>query len=108
MIKSNYKQLQFVLNYAILIQGGEDLSKKDKLLERLLSRPKDFTFEEVVTLLGHYGYYMTSGGKTGGSRVSFTDGKGDYIRVHKPHPRSILKLYQVDDVIIALSERGLI
>jgi len=84
------------------------LSRREKLLERFLSRSKDITFEETITLLGHYGYSIIRGGKSGGSRVSFTDGKGDYIRIHKPHPGNILKLYQVDDVIIALSERGLI
>ena len=84
------------------------MSKRDKLLERFLSRPKDITFEETTTLMGHFGYYIVRGGKTGGSRASFTDGKGDYIRIHKPHPGNILKLYQVDDIIIALSERGLI
>ncbi|MCL2662709.1 MAG: type II toxin-antitoxin system HicA family toxin [Oscillospiraceae bacterium] len=84
------------------------MSKRDKLLGRFLSRPKDITFEETTTLMGHFGYYIASGGKTGGSRVSFTDGKGDYIRIHKPHPNSILKLYQVDDILTALSERGLL
>jgi len=84
------------------------LSRRDKLLERFLSRPKNITFEETATLMGHYSYFIASGGKTGGSRVSFTDGKGDYIRIHKPHPSNTLKLYQVDDIIVALSERGLI
>jgi hypothetical protein len=32
------------------------MSKKEKLLRRLLSRPKDFTFNETVTLLGQPGY----------------------------------------------------
>jgi hypothetical protein len=94
--------------YYVIIHWGEELSKKDKLLEKLLSRPKDFTFKEATTLMGQYGYSIVRGGKTGGSRVSFTNGKGDYLRVHKPHPRNVLKLYQVDDLIIALSERGLI
>jgi len=89
-------------------QGGDGLSRRDKLLGRFLSRPKDITFEDTTTLMGQYGYYIAGGGKTGGSRVSFTNGKGDYIRIHKPHPRNIMKLYQVDDIITALSERELI
>ena len=84
------------------------LSKKDKLLARLQSRPSDFSFAELTTLLGHFNYSIMRGGKTGGSRVSFTDGKGDYLRMHKPHPRGILKLYQVDDVISSLKERGML
>jgi hypothetical protein len=81
---------------------------KEKLVERLRRRPSDFTFEELAALLGHYGYVMANPGKTGGSRVAFTNSEGDYIRIHKPHPRDILKLYQVDDIIAALAERGLI
>ena len=84
------------------------LSKKDKQLNRLLSRPSDFSFDELVTLLGQVGYHPVKGGKTGGSRVSFSDGLGDYLRIHKPHPGNILKLYQIDDVIASLKERGLL
>jgi hypothetical protein len=84
------------------------LSKKDKLINRLLSRPTDFTFDELTTLLGAFGYHIATAGKTGGSRVAFVNGNNDYIRLHKPHPRSILKLYQVDDIIAALKERRLI
>ena len=32
------------------------MGKKEKLIERLKSKPKDFTFEELETLLG-YLYY---------------------------------------------------
>jgi len=84
------------------------MSKRGKLLDRFLSRPVDFSFDELITLLGYFGYYIVKGGKTGGSRVSFTNGKGDYLRIHKPHPRNILKLYQIDDIYASLVERGLL
>jgi hypothetical protein len=84
------------------------LSKKEKAIERLLSRPKDFTFDELKTLLSRFGYALTETGKTSGSRVTFVNDDGDYIRLHKPHPRNILKPYQVDDIITALKERKLI
>ena len=84
------------------------MSKKEKLTERLLSHPKDFTFEELTTLLSRFGYTLQTAGKTGGSRVAFANEDGDYIRLHKPHPRNILKQYQIDDVIFVLSERGLL
>ena len=84
------------------------MSKRGKLLARFLSRPVDFSFDELITLLGYFGYYIVKGGKTGGSKVSFTNGKGDYLRIHKPHPRNILKLYQIDDVYASLVERGLL
>lgn len=84
------------------------MSKADKLLERLLSHPKDFTFDELVTLLGHFGYTEVRSGKTGGSRVAFIKDDNDYIRLHKPHPRKILKPYQVNNLIQDLEERGLL
>jgi hypothetical protein len=84
------------------------LSKKEKLVRRLLSRPADFTFDELTTLLKSLGYAMETAGKTGGSRVAFTNEDGNYIRLHKPHPRNILKLYQVDAIVANLTERGLL
>ena len=84
------------------------MSQKEKLLSRILSNPKDFTFQEMITLLNQFGYSEVSGGKTGGSRVTFSNEKKDYIRIHKPHPRNILKSYQVKNLINDLRERGLI
>jgi hypothetical protein len=84
------------------------LSKKEKLVARLLSRPTDFTFQELSTLLRYFGFTEVGSGKTGGSRVAFVDDSGDYIRLHRPHPRNILKPYQVGDIVTALSERKLL
>ncbi len=84
------------------------MSKKEKLLQRLLLRPKDFSFDEVIQLMGFFGYRIAPGGKTGGSRITFTNDNKDYIRMHKPHPRSILKAYQVQNLINDLEERDLI
>ena len=92
---------------AILYTGGDDVSKKDKLVARLLKKPKDFTFEELVALLGYLGYTQVQAGKTCGSRVAFSNGS-DYIRLHKPHPRNILKAYQVNEIVLHLQERGLL
>ena len=84
------------------------MSKKEKLARRFKSRPTDFTFDELITLLRSLGYSMETAGKTSGSRMAFANQDGDYIRVHKPHPRNILKLYQIDDIVANLSERGLL
>jgi len=73
-----------------------------------LLKSKDFTFEELSALLGFFGYQQANLGETSGSRVAFVDEEGDYIRSHKPHPRNILKPYQVNDIIVALQERGLL
>ncbi len=82
------------------------MSRHEKLLERLLSRPNDFTFTELLTLLKHFGYTQCAPGTTGGSRVMFTDEHNNVIRLHKPHPRNILKRYQIDDIVAALKEGG--
>ena len=84
------------------------MSKKEKLLARLKEKPKDFSFDEVVQLMGYFGYNIVAGGKTGGSRVAFSNDKKDYIRMHRPHPKSILKAYQVQNLIDDLKERELI
>jgi len=84
------------------------VSRQDKLIERLLSYPTDFSFSELTALLGRFGYLISNVGRTSGSRVKFVNVEGDYIRLHKPHPRNILKPYQINDIIIALRERGLI
>jgi hypothetical protein len=78
-------------NFDILIKEAY-VSKKEKLINRLKSRPADFTFSELTTLLGALGYLQVESGKTGGSRVAFTK-NGDYIRLHKPHPGNELKRY---------------
>lgn len=73
------------------------MSKKDKLLIRFLAKPRDFTYDELVRLLGSYGYRETQKGRTSGSRVAFVNKKsGHIIMFHKPHPRPILKSYQLN------------
>jgi len=85
------------------------MSKAEKLVKRLLSRPKDFTYNELRKLLDALGYEESQSGKTSGSRVAFIDLKTKHIiRLHKPHPNNELKQYQMDQVIEELKGRGLI
>lgn len=84
------------------------MSKKEKLIAKLLQKPKDLTFEEVIQLMNYFGYGLATGGKTGGSRIAFANDNKDYIRMHKPHPRNVLKAYQVQNLIDDLKERDLI
>ena len=80
------------------------MSKIDKLIVRLLSYPKDFTYSELKKLLSSFGYSEVQGS---GSRVCFS--KDDHkIKLHKPHPGNELKTYQLDLVIEALTKKGLI
>ena len=85
------------------------MSKDERLLKRLLARPKNFTYTELKKLLVSLGYIGSQSGKTSGSRVAFIDKKANHIiRLHKPHPRNELKQYQIDQVIEELKTRGLI
>jgi HicA-like toxin of HicAB toxin-antitoxin system len=82
------------------------MSKKEKLIERLLALPSDFTWDELIKILAHYGYGEIGGGKTGGSRRKFADASKHIISLHKPHPGNILKHYQVKEVVTSLREHG--
>ena len=74
------------------------MSTHEKLLKRFLSFPKDFTWSELTKLLRKYGYEQNSKGKTSGSRVEFENPESDIsLNLHKPHPRNILKPYQLKD-----------
>lgn len=81
--------------------------KREKLIQRLLFVPKNFTFEEMQTLLEILGFEMSNKGKTSGSRVKFYNGK-TIIILHKPHPRKELLEYQVKQIIEKLKEDELI
>lgn len=85
------------------------MGQKDKLIARLKSNPKNFTFDEAETLLGYFSYYRSNKGKTSGSRVMFTsDMYQAKITLHKPHPRKELLEYQVKQLIEILQQEGLI
>ena len=79
------------------------MSKKDKLLERLREIPKDFTFDEMRTLLEFLGFEMVNKGKTSGSRVKFIK-SNQIIILHKPHPRKELLEYQIKQILDILEQ----
>ena len=84
------------------------MGRAEKLIDRLLSRPKDFGWDELVRLLAGFGYQVVNRGKTGGSRRRFVHHEFGHITLHEPHPTKILKKYQVDQIIETLEEKGLI
>lgn len=43
------------------------MGQKEKLIARLLSQPKDFTFSDMETLLGYFEYKRNDKGRTSGS-----------------------------------------
>ena len=85
------------------------MGRKEKMLARLKSIPKDFTFDEVETLLESLGYKKVNKGKTGGSRVMFVNDESNVkILLHKPHPRKELLEYQVRQLKEQLEQEGLL
>ena len=85
------------------------MSKKEKLLKRFMSIPSDFSWVELVSLLKLFGYVEASTGKTGGSRRKFINPQTkEMINLHKPHPKEILKQYQMKQIKEHLEEKGLL
>lgn len=83
------------------------MSRKDKLIDRLLKKPKDFTFDEMKSLLFYFGYELKQGGT--GSGVKFIkEESNEVINFHKPHPSGIMKQYVLNQVIEKLRKDGLL
>ena len=85
------------------------MSKDEKLVQLFLARPKDFTYDELRTMLKIFGYEEDQGGKTSGSRVAFYNKMTRHIiRLHKPHQGNKLKMYQIDLVREELEGKGIV
>jgi hypothetical protein len=75
------------------------MSKKNKLISRFLNMPSDFHYDEMVNLLGYFGFNEVKKGKTSGSRVKFENEEEVPIILHKPHPSGIMKRYQMKQIM---------
>lgn len=79
------------------------MTTREKLIDRFISKPTDFTYSELARLLSFFGYGEVQGT---GSRVVFVNGTNNRkIKLHKPHPGKILRRYQLD--LIEQELRGL-
>lgn len=84
------------------------MSRIEKEIERLKSKPKDYTYDEAKSLLNKLGFYENNKGKTSGFRVTFINKDDIKIDMHKPHPDNVIKMYKIKDIIKILNEKGLI
>ena len=84
------------------------MGTKEKLRNRFLKMPSDFTFDEMQRLLEGYGYEKSNKGKTSGSRLIFKNGNKRPMMLHKPHPGNIVKEYAMKQVFEDLKEAGFI
>ena len=83
------------------------MSRLEKLKERILSKPKDYTYTEAKNLLRQLGFEEKNKGRTSGSRVAFyreTDKR--VILLHKPHPGDVMDIGAVKSFVAYLHEMG--
>lgn len=78
-----------------------------KKINKLLKKPKNFTFEEMVSLLSYLGYDLKQSGTGSGVKFIKID-SSEVINFHKPHPNGILKKYILEQVIEKLRKDGLL
>jgi len=83
--------------------------KKDKIIARFLTTPKDFTFDELVKLFTILGFQTGNKGKTSGSRIEFINKDLDLkYFAHKPHPNNSIKTYVIKQIKEFLTQNKLL
>lgn len=88
-------------------KGAGIMSKLEKAKQRILLKPKDYTYTEAKYLLSQMGFEEYNKGKTSGSRVKFyrlLDKK--VILLHKPHPGDIMNIGAVKQLVEYLMQIG--
>jgi len=82
----------------------DGMSRKEKLKEKLLSRPSNFTWDEAIRLMGQCHFVLV---KNSGSRRVFKHKKsGLKIFLHEPHPQNTLLDYAMEMLIEGLTSVG--
>jgi predicted RNA binding protein YcfA (HicA-like mRNA interferase family) len=80
------------------------MTRKQKLLYRLLSRPRNFSWDEAVAVASACGFELF---RNDGSARAFRHRlSGVKLYLHEPHPEKILLRYAVDRLIEALRNAG--
>lgn len=86
------------------------MSQFEKLWERFLLVPSDFTYEKLRKIMKHYGYSENNKGKTSGSRVGFIkrdDVEKTTIFLHKPHGSdAYVRKAAIRSIIAAMERNG--
>jgi predicted RNA binding protein YcfA (HicA-like mRNA interferase family) len=85
------------------------MSRHEKLREKLLKFPRNFTYDEMITLLKDYGYIKEERRRSSGSAVMFYNKElSDKIMFHKPHPEKELKRYILEMIIEKLKNNKML
>lgn len=83
------------------------MNRREKLIKRFRTLPKDFSFEEVIALFQGCGFALENKGATSGSRVKFYNDKDqNSFIMHKPHPNNVVKGYVMRDILNFLLNNG--
>lgn len=94
MLRNKTENTIFATKYSYICL----VSKKEKLIKRFLEMPSVFHYDELVSLLGYFGFQEIKQGKTSGSRVRFLNSDGVPLMLYKPHPTGIIKQYQLKQI----------
>lgn len=74
-----------------------------------MSKPTDFTYDEMTRLLRAFGYEEIKTGKTSGARMAFFNKEsGHIIHLHKPYPQNTLRRHQLDFLEEELKAKGML
>ncbi|WP_080797949.1 type II toxin-antitoxin system HicA family toxin [Arabiibacter massiliensis] len=83
------------------------MTRVEKLVERLMSRPRTFRFDDAVRVMSWHGFELDEKGKTSGSRVRFyRESDGRILLMHMPHPSGELKAAAVREMASFLEDVG--
>ena len=81
--------------------------KEDKQIARIKSIPADYTFTELKSLVGRFGYIQFNRGKTSGSGVTFyRESDKKTIMLHSPHPKNTIGRATLRAIVKNLQENG--
>lgn len=80
------------------------MSRQQKLLSRLQSKPKDFTWSEAVALMESFDFYLLK--SSGSSRKFVHKTTKVKVLIHEPHPEKIVKAYAMQNLIDGLTNAG--
>ena len=82
------------------------MSRREKLLARLRSRPTDFSWTDLQRLMEQLGFEELCG--SGSRRKFVSKSSRRIVSLHRRHPDGNLLPYQIRDILDFLRQEGLI
>lgn len=82
------------------------MSRQQKLMDRLRSEPTDLTWADAARLMKSFGGILEAG--SGSRRKFFHPRTGAIWMTHQPHPKNILRAYQVRELIAHLRQEKML